>query len=566
MRVDTTGEDLSCTPIGDLLTTFSIKKPILNPPKELHMPNSKKTSIKGTEHILLPGARAIGPSDPHQLIEISVVLKNRQPLPEHEAKMLSHNDFAKTYGADPASVDKIRQFARENNLQMLERGDEALRRTVTLAGTAGAMEKAFSVDLIEYEHEEGSYRGHTGSIQMPEEYASLVTGVFGLDNRPVAKPHFRYRGANRTFGVRASNVSYTPVQVAKMYSFPANADGAGQTIGLIELGGGYRPADIAQYFQALGVQAPSVSTVSVDHGNNRPTTAQSADGEVMLDIEVAGAVAPGVKLAVYFAPNTARGFQDALSTAIHDQLNKPSVLSISWGGPESGWSTQSMDNFSQVAQEAGLLGITVTVAAGDNGSSDGVTDGKNHVDFPASCPYVLACGGTHLASANGVITSETVWNDGAQGGATGGGYSTVFPRPAWQASDVTQSNRGVPDVAGDADPETGYNVLVDGQQMVVGGTSAVAPLWAGLVVLLNQKLNRRLGFVNPGLYGLDQHSDFRDITMGNNGAYSATFGWDACTGLGSPLGTQILQALQGQGAAAATHNQKTERSHASTAR
>ena len=358
------------------------------------MSNSKKTALKGTEHIVLPGARPIGPSDPHQLIEVSVVLKHRQSLPAHEmeGKILTHNDFAKTYGADPAQIDKIRQFARENNLQMLERGDEALRRTVTLAGTAGAMEKAFSVDLIEYEHEDGSYRGHSGAIQMPEEYASFVTGVFGLDNRPVAKPHFRYRETSRAFGARASNMSYTPDQVAKLYAFPPDPDGAGQTIGLIELGGGYRPADIADYFQSLRLQAPSVKSVSVDHGHNRPTTPQSADGEVMLDIEVAGAIAPGAKIAVYFAPNTARGFQDALSTAIHDQLNKPSVLSISWGSAEVNWTAQSMENFSQVAQEAGLLGITIVAAVGDNGSSDGVTDGKNHVDFPASCPFVLAAG------------------------------------------------------------------------------------------------------------------------------------------------------------------------------
>jgi kumamolisin len=538
-------------------------QPNPNPPKELNMANSKKIPLQGTEHTMLPGARSIGPTDPTQLIEISLVLKHRKPLamPEKEAKILNHADFARIYGADPAQVDKIRQFARECNLQVLERGDEVRRRTVTLAGTASAMEKAFSVDLNEYEHDEGSYRGHTGPIQMPEEYASFVSGVFGLDNRPVANPHFRYRGASRAFGARASNISYTPAQVAKLYAFPSDANGAGQTIGLIELGGGYRPADIAQYFQALGLPAPTVKSISVDNGNNRPTTAQSADGEVMLDIEVAAAVAPGVNIAVYFAPNTARGFQDALSTAIHDQLNKPCAVSISWGGPESTWTTQSMDNFNQVAQEAGLLGITVTVAAGDSGSSDGLNDGKNHVDFPASCPYVLACGGTRLVSANGVITSETVWNDGAQAGATGGGYSTVFARPAWQASEVTQPHRGVPDVAGDADPETGYNILVDGQQMVVGGTSAVAPLWAALALLLSQKLNRRLGFISPSLYTQDA-GDFRDITAGNNGAYSAAPGWDPCTGLGSPLGAQLLQALQST--AAAAHTQKAERTHVSS--
>ncbi len=531
------------------------------------MSNAKRIAIKGTEHASLPGARAIGPTDPHQLVEISVVLKHRQPLPRpgSEGKTINHSDFAKTYGADPGHVDKIRQFARENNLQMLERGDETLRRTVTLAGTAAAIEKAFSVELTEFDHPDGSYRSHGGLIQMPEDCASVVSGVFGLDNRPVAHPHFRYRGAPHSFGARATSIAYTPAQVARLYSFPQETNGNGQTIGIIELGGGYRTADIREYFQSQGLQAPAVRSVSVNHANNRPTTPQSADGEVMLDIEVASAVAQGAAIAVYFAPNTARGFQDAVSTAIHDQLNKPSVLSISWGSAEANWTAQSMENFDQVAQEAGLLGITITAACGDNGCCDGMTDGKNHVDFPASCPHVLACGGTSLVAANGTIESETVWNDGTHGGTTGGGYSNVFTRPEWQAAVNTQSGRGVPDVAANADPETGYNILVDGHQEVVGGTSAAAPLWAGLIVLLNQKLNRRLGFINPLLYGMDQANGFRDINMGNNGAYTATYGWDPCTGNGTPLGTQLLQALQ-QGVPAQAVAQRTERAHAGAGR
>jgi kumamolisin len=222
-----------------------------------------------------------------------------------------------------------------------------------------------------------------------------------------------------------------------------------------------------------------------------------------------------------------------------------------------------MDNFNQVAQEAGLLGIPVTIAAGDNGSSDGLNDGKNHVDFPASCPYVLACDGTRVVSAKAVITSETVWNDGGQGGATGGGFSTVFAHPPGRPLTLRCLKRGVPDVAGNADPETGYNILVDGHQMVVGGASAVASLWAALALLLSRKLYRRLGFISPSLYTPDS-SDFRDITVDNNGAYSAAAGWDPCTGLGSPLGAQLLQALQGT--AAAAHTRKTERTHATTAR
>ena len=510
------------------------------------MSESKRIPLAGTEHMALPGARAIGPTDPHQLIEVSVILKHRQAMPAQSGdhKYLSHDEFANTYGADPAAVDKIRQFARENNLQMLERGDEVLRRTVTLAGTAAAMEKAFSVELTEFDHENGSYRGHTGPLQMPEEYASIVSGVFGLDNRAVAKPHFRFRSTTGgAFGTRASSTSFSPVEIAKLYNFPTGATGAGQTIAILELGGGYRPVDITHYFQSLGMQAPAVKTVSVDHATNRPTTPQSADGEVMLDIEVAGAVAPGASIAVYFAPNTSRGFQDALSTAVHDQLNKPSVISISWGGAENTWSAQLMTNFDEVAQEAGVLGITVTVASGDSGSSDGVSDGKNHVDFPASSPHVLACGGTSLLAANETIKSETVWNDGANGGASGGGFSTVFPLPTWQMAEASGTGRAVPDVAGDADPNTGYNILIDGQQEVIGGTSAVAPLWAGLVVLLNEKLNRRMGFINQSLYSMGKSGAFHDITSGNNGAFKAAVGWDPTTGLGTPNGTLLQQAL-----------------------
>ena len=509
------------------------------------MPAPKRISLRGAEHAPMQGARVIGPTAPHELIEISLVLTRRQPLSpsRHRGHAISHNEYASTYGADPSAVDKIRQFAREYNLQFLETGDEVHRRTVLLTGTAANLEKAFGIELNGFEHPDVTYRSHAGSIQMPEEYAPLVQAVLGLDNRPVAFPHFRWRGENHPFTPHANSVSYNPNQVAALYNFPQDADGSGQCIGIIELGGGYRPADLHHYFKSLGIKSPEVRVVLVDHAKNRPTNASSADGEVMLDLEVVGAVANGAKLALYFAPNTDRGFHDALSTAIHDELNNPSVISISWGGPEESWSSQAMESFDQVAQEAAALGITITVASGDNGSSDGVNDGKTHVDFPASSPHVLACGGTRLDSVGDAISSETVWNDGGQGGATGGGYSTVFPRPAWQAAVVTQPNRGVPDVAGDADPASGYNVRVDGQQMVVGGTSAVAPLWAGLIALYNQKTNSRLGFINPAIYGINQSPGFRDIIQGDNGQFKATNGWDACTGLGSPMGTDLLEAL-----------------------
>ena len=527
------------------------------------MSNSNRVSLKGSERTPLAGAHATGATDPHQLVEISVVLRRRQPLSlaENQGAILNHAEFAAKYGAHPTDVDRIRKFARENNLQVLDRGDEVERRTVTLAGTAAAMEKAFSVELRDFEHPEGTYRGRTGAIQVPEEYADCIQGVFGLDDRPAAKPHYRYRTPRGAFGARVANTSYSPVQVANLYDFPqGNAPAAGQTIGILELGGGYRPADLKDYFQSLGLKTPQIKTVSVGHGKNRPTTPQSADGEVMLDIEVAGAVAQGANIVVYFTPNTDQGFQDALSIAIHDQLNRPSVISISWGGPESGWTQAAMESMDQIAAEAAALGISITVAAGDSGSSDGVNDGKNHVDFPASSPHVLACGGTNLVASGNSIQSETVWNDGSQGGATGGGYSTFFALPAWQTAAGPQTFRGVPDVAGDADPETGYNVRVDGQNMVVGGTSAVAPLWAGLIAVLNQQFNTRLGFVNPQLYSINQSAGFQDITIGNNGAFKAGPGWDACTGLGSPDGAGLLHALQGIAAQSQTQESETRQS------
>jgi kumamolisin len=514
------------------------------------MTESSKVALPGSEKAPMPGATQVGPTDPNQIVEVSVVLKQRRPLnlEDLQGKILSHDDYASAYGADPENIARVKAFAVSNNLRVIDRADEVARRTVTLQGTVANLEKAFSVTLNDYTHPKGRYRGRTGAVHIPADLHDIVQGVFGLDNRPQAVPHFRFRAQAGASDAATQPTSYSPVQVAQLYRFPTGVTGAGQTIGILELGGGFKQSDITTYFQSLGISAPTVTSVSVDNGSNSPTTPDSADGEVLLDIEVAGGVAPGASVVVYFAPNTSQGFQDALSTAIHDTTNNPSVVSISWGGRESTWTSQSTQTFDQVAQEAAALGVTITVAAGDNGSSDGVSDGSNNVDFPASSPNVLACGGTSLDSSNGAITGETVWNDGSSGGATGGGFSTVFSRPTYQSALATsyagQTGRGVPDVSGDADPDTGYNVLVDGEQIVVGGTSAVAPLWAGLVALLNQQLNTRLGFINPALYALPEPgTGFNDITQGNNGSYSAGPGWDPCTGLGSPVGTALATLL-----------------------
>jgi len=348
-------------------------------------------------------------------------------------------------------------------------------------------------------------------------------------------------------------VSYTPLQVAALYGFPSG-NGKGQCVGIVELGGGYRPSDLTQYFSGIKVGSPNVIAVSVDHAQNAPTgDANGPDGEVMLDIEVVGALAPAAHIAVYFGPNTDAGFLDAVTSAIHDSVNRPSVISISWGGSESTWTDQAMTAMDNAFQAAASMGITICVASGDNGSSDGVSTG-DHVDFPASSPYALGCGGTSLRGAGRTITSESVWNDGASGGASGGGMSAFFAVPPWQTGlDVTGrkgsstplKGRGVPDVAGNADPATGYKVRIDGTNTVIGGTSAVAPLWAALVTRLNQAATATVGYLNPTLYKDPQ--SLRDIIRGNNGDFVATPGWDACTGLGSPSSAVLADSTTSVG-------------------
>ncbi len=514
------------------------------PRSSVPLPGSERQPL--TE--IFPEARDVGLVAADEPIEVSVYLKPPASLsslqPGHR---LSREEYAARAKAAAGDLAEVEQFARERGLAVLEA--DPVRRMVRLHGTAGAMQQAFGVELRHYEYGDEDYRGRVGSVLVPAGLAPLIAGVVGLDDRPQARRRRHYQVAEAVS-------AYTPRQVASLYNFPLQGNGQGQAVAIIELGGGYRRSDLRTYFQGLGLPVPKVTTVRVDGGKNAPTNPQGADGEVALDIQIAGAVAPGAHIVVYFAPNTDQGFLDAITKAVHDSSNAPSVISISWGGPESSWTGQTIQLMDQAFQTAGALGITVCCAAGDHGANDGVTtDSLAHVDFPASSPNVLACGGTRLETANGVVTSESVWNNG-DGWASGGGVSDVFDLPAWQANAHVPPSinagarvgRGVPDVAADADPQTGYQVLVDGQTLTVGGTSAVVPLCAGLLALINQQLGKSVGFLNPLLYQqINQAEVFRDIVDGNNNGYSAGPGWDACTGWGAADGTKLLAALKALG-------------------
>ncbi|MGJ7918622.1 protease pro-enzyme activation domain-containing protein [Massilia sp. LXY-6] len=521
--------------------------------------------LPGSMPAPMAGAQSLGPVPADERFQITVVLRRRAALPDHalhperaQRRYLTRGEYAAAYGASDEELDKVADFARQAGMAVVERRPAA--RSIVLSGTAAQVGAAFQTSMERVEHAAGISRRRTAPVHLPPELGEIVEGVFGIDDMPIARPYYRFSTPPmQAAEERAAATAFTPPDIARLYDFPQGLDGSGQCIAIIELGGGYRSSDLKAYFRSLNLPTPKVTAVSVDGGRNSPSLPWSADAEVMLDIEIAGAVAPGASIAVYFAPNSEQGFVDAISTAVHDAVNKPSVISISWGAPESEWSAQGLQAMDQAFQAAAALGVTVCCAAGDAGSGDqnpqnGTPDGLAHADFPASSLWVLGCGGTRLAANGGTIASETVWNDDPQTSATGGGVSDVFGLPAYQdTAGVPRSvnpggriGRGVPDVAGNASPATGYRVRVDFLNFVVGGTSAVSPLWAGLVARFNQRLEPPVGWLNPQLYGpVVGTGSFHDITAGNNGAYAAGPGWDACTGWGSPIGSRLLAALGG---------------------
>ena len=492
-----------------------------------------------------PTAAMVGPTPPDTPVTVSVYLKDRDgdpllALPPQDSRVtpaaMSHAELATARHAAQHDGDAVLAFAAAHGLTVV--GHDPARRVVTLAAPAAAMAAAFATSLDEYDGPDGRFRGRSGVLRVPADVAGSVGAVLGLDTRPIATPKLA-RAAAVTSGFR-------PNAVGALYGFPQGATvGRGATIGIIELGGGYRDSDTAAAFAAMGLPAPAVTAVGVAGGVNDPTTDPNANGEVALDIQVAGGVAPGARIVVYFAPNTDRGFADAISTAVHDTVNKPSVISISWGSAESSWTAQGIAAMTAALKDAATLGVTVFAASGDNLATDGVADGKAHVDFPASSPYVVGCGGTLLEASGATRTGETVWN--SNGGGTGGGVSAKFARPAYQSAANVPAGpagggRGVPDVAADADPNSGYLVVVGGKTQQIGGTSAVAPLWAGLVAAINAGAATPVGFAHPLLYG--NAGAFNDIVAGDNKVgrvgFAAAPGWDACTGLGTPIGAALL--------------------------
>jgi len=555
-------------------------------------PREGRIILSGSKKPPVIGSRVIGRVDPIEQVQITVIVRRHKEIPSDllnqttfaARKYLKPEELEKIYGASEEDLEKIESFAHEHGLSVVEINSAG--RTVILRGNAREMSTAFGVELHRYEHNGKTFRGRQGVLTIPNELEGIIESVHGLDNREQARAHFRVLKSEdfsphmlRSHDNAAlEEKPFFPNELARIYNFPTDLDGTGQCIAIVELGGGHIRSDLKAYFSSVGLTIPNVKSVSVSGGHNNPTgDPRSADSEVMLDIEVAGVIAPKSKIVVYYAPNTDDGFLNAIIHAVHDSHNAPSVISISWGGPEKDWTEQSLNAFNEAFKDAAALGITVCCAAGDDGSSDErppppphlpvIEDSLAHVDFPASSPFVLACGGTKLIKPNGSV-KETVWNETAsREGATGGGISDVFEMPDYQnGANISKSvnggdfkGRGLPDVCGNADPVTGYNIRVDGNDTVIGGTSASAPLWAGLIAIMNQGIGSRVGLLNPILYKkLGPNIVLRDISKGENSVinvivngvqtkvkgYEATSGWDACTGWGSPDGIKLLASLK----------------------
>jgi kumamolisin len=547
--------------------------------------------LAGSERHPAKGAEYLGPVDAHEKFTVTITLRRRldgAPVPDFdyfaktpfvERQRIPEESFATQYGAHPEEIRRVEEFARTHGLRVVEA--HAARRSVLVQGTAEQMSRAFSVTLGRYRHtivrrrrgqpEVETYRGRDGFVHVPNELSEIVTGVFGLDNRTIAKHN------------SPDPPSTTPLpttEITKLYDFPAN-QAAGQTIGIVSAAGGYLASDINSTF---GGVPPQVTDVSIDGQTN----GGFPDGETTQDICIAALAAPGAAMAVYFQPGDEMGWVNLFGRVAHPGLGDPhcSVVSSSFyicdgDDPDTltneGVSAGLLSTVSDAFMDAALQGVTICIASGDTGANSKVggnpaawslpfgPDHKAHVQFPGSSPWVLAVGGTTIGHVSGTSFDEYVWNDPnaldpSQWGTTGGGVSVFFPKPSYQSAagiPVSLYNgkpgRGVPDVAGNASFNAGYSGIFEGGTPELGnGTSASSPLWAGLIAVLNAALGVNVGFVNPVIYALGS-SVFRDIVPGagpadNSNAgiagYPAGIGWDACTGWGSPRGKALLLGLR----------------------
>jgi len=521
-------------------------------------------------HVLLPeshriephGVVDVKPSDPSTVIDVTVKLPRKAALPPIDPNMpqiLSAEELQAKYGAAAGDMELAAKTFEAYGLTVASKDQAA--RSLRLRGSIGDMEKAFDTRLFQFQTGDGTFRGRTGDLHVPKELTGKIEGVFGLDERRVVQK--RRSGASPQAKKSVKVQGLLGSQLAKLYNFPPG-DGAGQTIALFEFGGGFFTSDYQTFCNSAGIKTPpKVTPISVD--GTSTTAHDGAEDEVMLDVDVVAGTCSKAAINVYFSSFDEQGWIDILDRAAKD---KPTVISVSWCWAEDDthtWTTAGIKAVDDKLHEVALMGITVCLSSGDDGSYAQINDGKAHVAFPPSSPNVLCVGGTQFEVANGQIADEVTWKEGDGrradgGGSTGGGVSRIFPRPAWQNVEVMSVNphaidgRVLPDVAA-LSGAPGYFMVSDGKGEANGGTSAATPLWACLIALIAANLpqGKRLPFLTPILYKAHGTSTVgaigsNDITSGDNitatvGGYRATKGFDAVTGWGTPDGHKLLAAI-----------------------
>jgi kumamolisin len=529
------------------------------------MIESQHVLLKDSHRPARAGAERVGDADNKAPLEVTLTLRgpdiSSDNLPAHT---LSPEQLAERYGASQADADTVERVLSRYGIKV---DDTSLAtRSMRVSGPVAAMQAAFHPNLGIYRSaEQGEYLGREGDLMVPRDLDGIVEGVFGLDQRQVAR--------RRVLQARAAAAPLTPSDLETRYNFPPG-DGAGQHVGIAEFGGGYFPTDLQAFCAKYGIPVAPVQTVAI---NLQPETLQQilqmpkpqrdqeldVSGEVNMDVQVVASLCPGAHISVYFATFDQKGWVDLLNRVIVD---RPAVLSISWGLAEDSpdWSAAARRAINNRLGAAAALGITICISSGDDGSGDELNDGRGHVDFPSCSPFVLSVGGTMLV---GDAADEQVWfqppgTRAGRGGATGGGVSIFFQRPTWQNVMIQSINassiqgRVIPDVAALAGPPF-YDLILAGNDAPNGGTSASAPLWAALLTRINAALpaNKRQRFLTPLLYqagpnGAPLGRVCRDITVGQNASspspgvgYQAMQGFDAVTGWGVPDGVALLNAL-----------------------
>ncbi|HTY84937.1 MAG TPA: S53 family peptidase [Silvibacterium sp.] len=534
-------------------------------------------------------ALRVGPLDPGHRIGFTVVLAAKAPLPpvhprlsarqhskastHQQSSHLTHAELRQKCGVKEEAAELIESFARKFNLDIVE--EAAHRRSMRLAGSAADIARAFKTRFEEFELNGHLFFAHTQPLHVPEAWNGSIESVIGLHSSRQAWPR---RGSS----VHGRATSAHIQDLSHAYRFPPNLDGSGQTIGIIEFGGGFHPKDIEQFCAHNRVAAPRITVVKIGSGANRPASHHSVNefldvisgtltlaakeeqsdpfldaqctAEVTMDLEILAALVPAAHIVVYFASSDEQGLYHAISHAVHDEHYQPGILSISWSMPERTLSGAELKAVEGVLREAAHLGITVCASSGDAGALNGSADGKPSVNYPASSPHCLGCGGTSGKISPSGISEEIVWNAIHFGikGASGGGVSSLFPLPEWQQGARVpieprgKRGRGVPDVAGLADPRYGCEMMIAGRTFASAGTSSVAPMWAALIARFNQALGRRCGHLHPHIYrlGKDRATALRPVLKGDNGLYRAGRGWNACTGYGTPRGDALLAYLR----------------------